>query len=552
MASTKKIWSRVLVLIRNNKQDVVSIYFFAILSGLIQLSIPVGIQAIVGFSFGAQMVVSIYVLIFILILGVLLVGILNINQLKIIEKMQQRIFTQNSIELSQKLLEINLQGYDKYYLPEKVNRYFETFNIQKGLAKLLVDIPVATIQIFLGLILLSFYDSSFVIFGIILLGIIWLILKYTSNAGLRTSIDESNDKYQVAAWIEDIARVIRSFKYSQGSDLNIRKTDDYIGKYLINRNKHFQVLLKQYIALVSYKVIITAAMLGIGSYLLVEQQINIGEFIAAEIVILTVIAATEKIITNLDSLYDVATGLEKIESLFEETNEPDGLIDWNPKQEGPKFEFRDFSFGYQTNQLVIKNASFRIPSNKITVISGNEGEGKTTLLKVIGSLYRTYNGSILMDEFEYSHYTIYSLRNNIGFYFRSHEIFNGTLYDNITLGNHSMNYEKLLILIKRLKFHSLLVNMKDGFNTLIDPMGSKLPTSQIKKILLLRAFSNEPKLLCLDEPFIAMGVEERQAILDYLKELKSNTTIVIISNEESLISCSDCKIQLKHNEILVN
>jgi ABC-type bacteriocin/lantibiotic exporter with double-glycine peptidase domain len=149
---------------------------------------------------------------------------------------------------------------------------------------------------------LAFYESSFIVFGLFLIVLLWLILKYTSNLGLLTSLKESNDKYELASWLEDIARAVRTFKFSQNSDLAVRKSDELASIYLQDRNKHFSVLIVQYKALIAFKVLITAAMLGIGTYLLIEQKINIGEFIAAEIVILMVIGATEKLIYHLDSL----------------------------------------------------------------------------------------------------------------------------------------------------------------------------------------------------------------------------------------------------------
>lgn len=546
-------WKRVLLLIKEYKKDITAIYFFAILSGIIQLSLPLGIQTIVGFSFGAQMVVSIYVLISLVVIGVFFVGLLNINQLKLIEKMQQKMFAKNSLELSEKLLKINLQGNDKYYLPEKVNRFFETFNIQKGISKLLIDIPIATIQIFLGLILLTLYDSSFIIFGIFLLAILWIILKYTSSLGLSTSMEESNDKYKVASWIEDIARVIHSFKFSVGSDLHIRKTDEYVCQYLIDRNKHFKILLFQYGALVAYKVLITLAMLGIGSYLLVEQKINIGEFVAAEIVILMVIGATEKLISNLDSLYDIATGLEKLEGLFEEESEKEGNIPWEPTDGGPEITLSNFHFKFKNNPFyVIKDSNFTIKRNTISTIYGHEGEGKTTLLKILGSLYRDYEGSLFLDRFEISNYTIESLRKRTGFYIRNQELFNGTIFDNISLGREGITIDSVIELIKKLEFQSIIHNLSKGLYTEIEPLGTKLSTSQIKKILLLRAFINDPKLLCLDEPFIALAENEKETIKSYLEEISKRTTIIVVSNEEAILACSHNKIQIVNNVVKVN
>lgn len=513
-----------------------------------QLSLPLGIQAIIGFSFGAQLVVSIYVLIILVIIGVFIVGVLNLNLLKLIEILQQKIFTKNSLEITKTLISIDLQDNSKYYLPEKVNRYFEIFGIQKGLSKLLLDIPLASIQIIMGLIVLAFYESSFIIFGIFLIVLLWLILKYTSNLGLVTSIKESDDKYALASWLEDIARAVRTFKFAQNSDLHIRKTDELAAQYLIDRNKHFNILVTQYKALIGFKVLITAAMLGIGTYLLIEQKINIGEFIAAEIVILMVIGATEKLIYHLDSLYDVATGLAKIESIYEQAKEDEKSQIWKPDSDsGPYFQFHNFSFKFKdSSQYVLEKLNFKINSNTITTITGNEGEGKTTLLKVLASLYRRYEGSLQIEDFEISGYNIESLRQHSGFYFRNQEIITASLLENITLGKEGIEGEEVISLIKELNFHSIIQGNAHGLNTILEPLGSRLSTNMVKKILLLRTLIHKPKMLFMDEPFIGLFDGEKKALLDYLDKIKKSTTIVIIANDKEVIQRSDMVLHLEN------
>ena len=103
--------------------------------------------------------------------------------------------------------------------------------------------PLATIQILFGLILLSLYHPIFIAFGLILVIILWLILKLSANKGLATSIEESNYKYAVVAWFEEMARVIKSFKYSEGTHLNLYKTDKRVLNYIIARTAHFKILL---------------------------------------------------------------------------------------------------------------------------------------------------------------------------------------------------------------------------------------------------------------------------------------------------------------------
>ena len=121
------------------------------------------------------MVTSIYLLIALVVVGTWLVGFFRLKVMQIIEKIQQKIFVEYSIAFAEKLRKLNLTKINKYFLPELVNRFFDMPNLQKGISKILLDIPTAIIQIFFGIILLSFYHPWFLIFGlIVLLGVIFI------------------------------------------------------------------------------------------------------------------------------------------------------------------------------------------------------------------------------------------------------------------------------------------------------------------------------------------------------------------------------------------
>jgi ABC-type bacteriocin/lantibiotic exporter with double-glycine peptidase domain len=139
----ERLWG----LISSYKADISAIYFYAILSGLVQLTVPMGVQAIIGFVIAASMVTSTYILIMLVVIGVGAVGLMQINQMKIIEKVQQKIFTEHAFEYAEKVPRFDLIKSDSFYLPEKINTFFETLNIQKGLSKILLDVPLASIQI---------------------------------------------------------------------------------------------------------------------------------------------------------------------------------------------------------------------------------------------------------------------------------------------------------------------------------------------------------------------------------------------------------------------
>ncbi len=535
---------RLLDLLILEKKDISAIYFYAILSGLINLALPIGIQAIIGFVLGATMVNSIYVLIGIVLIAVLAVGVMQINQMRIIEKIQQSIFVRNALQFTEVIPKVDLWQIDKYYMPEKVNRFFDTVNVQKGISKLLLEIPTAAIQIIFGLLLLAFYHPIFIGFDVLLIFIVWIIIRFTSKRGLETSIEESNYKYKVVSWLEEMARVIKSFKFSQGTHLNLTKTDDNLVHYLKARTSHFRVLLLQYKTLVFFKFAITAIMLFVGTSLLLDQQLNIGEFIAAEIVILTIIGAVEKLIVSIDSVYDVVTGLEKLASVTELSNESEGSNDLTSNNQGLTVQASNLNFSFSDNEPVIKNVSFVVNKNELAAISGSDGSGKSTLLSLLSGNYKNFTGSLLINNLPIQNYTLTSYRQQIGIFHSMQDIFEGTVWENISLNRPSVSLPHVMQVAQDLGIENVLENLEMGLDTEIQPLGRKLNSSTIKKILLLRAMANNPTLLLLEDPWA--GIEQTAAtkIKAYLINKKANATVLIITKNQEFIQECDKQINL--------
>ena len=214
MAEHKSVhpFIRTINLLKLDKRDISSLYFYAILAAIIQLSLPLGVQSIINFVMFNTASTSLIVLISLVILGVFLSGYLQVNQMKLTEKIQQKIFVRYAFAFAETLPKIELQATEGYYMPELTNRFFDTMNLQKGLSKLLLGVPMAFIQILFGILLLSFYHPVFIGLGALLLLIVYLIFKLSSERGLATSLSESDYKYKVAAWLQEISRNLNTFK----------------------------------------------------------------------------------------------------------------------------------------------------------------------------------------------------------------------------------------------------------------------------------------------------------------------------------------------------
>jgi len=534
------------------KRELLNIYFFSILSGLVYLSIPLGIQSIINQLFGGLVSTSIVVLISIVVLGVFLNGWLFIHLMKINERIQRRIFTRFSLQFAYKIPRLDLMAIDDYYLPELVNRFFDTASLQKGLSKVLLEIPSASVQIIFGLTLLSLYHPAFIGFGFLLVVLMYFILSLTYPQGIRTSLEESNYKYEVGYWLEEVARTIKTLKFMGMNDFPARKADTFVSGYLDARTEHFKVLKIQFWAFVMFKVIITAALLILGTVLVINQQINIGQFIASEIVILMLLNSVEKVIGSLDVVYDMLTSLEKVSKILDQPVEREGGLDILEISDAKGININVENLSYRFNEhdkYILQDLNFEIKSGEKVCIFGSQGSGKTTLLKLFTGGYPNYDGNLLFNGYPLGDYDLQKLRQEMGIYPSTTDLFSSTLYENLTLGDNTITVQFILSVAQQVGLLSYIQSLNKGLDSHIDTIGKNLPRSIVNKILLTRALLTKPRLLLLEDCWSVLERIEQENMVKYLTSPSNEFTLITITNDENFARNCDKVILLENGKI---
>ncbi|TDQ27884.1 peptidase domain-containing ABC transporter [Tenacibaculum caenipelagi] len=542
-------WQRFLGLVNLEKKDTLQIAYYAIFEGIVALSLPLGIQAIINLLQAAQISASWIVLIILVTGGVAFSGILKLMQFRIIETIQQRIFTRASIELSYRFPKLKMSGLRNYYPPELANRFFDTLTIQKGFSKILIDVPSALIQIIFALLLLSFYHPFFIIFGLLVLTLIFVVFKYTAKSGLETSLNESKNKYKVAHWLQEIARTIISFKLSGKTNLALQKSDILVNDYLKSRESHFKVLVIQYIQMISFKVIVTAGLLFMGGFLVLTQQMNIGQFVAAEIIILLIITSVEKLILGLESFYDVLTSIEKLGQVVDKPIESQQGTNINNDRPFT-IEVQDVSYNIKTeDKPILKNISFDIkPSDRI-LIQGSSNSGKSSLIKLISGLIEPTSGHIFVNDLSLKSLLINNYRANLGLSLNGETPFEGTIRENITFGDASISDDKIYETFKIVGLTEFLKQQSKGLNTDLKPEGKLIGYTVAKKLILARAIIKKPKLLILEDPLDQFEKDEANKIINFITNPSQPWSLIIISKNENWKEKCNKQITLQKGSI---
>jgi ABC-type bacteriocin/lantibiotic exporter with double-glycine peptidase domain len=542
-------WQRFIGLVKLEKKDILQILYYAIFGGLVTLSLPLGIQAIINLIQGAQISTSWIVLVILVTIGVLFSGALQLMQLRIIETIQQRIFTRASFELSYRFPKIKMNELRNYYPPELANRFFDTLTIQKGLSKILIDVPTAILQILFALILLSFYHPFFIIFGVLLLLLIYIVFKFTAQKGLETSLIESKIKYKVAHWIQEVARTVVSFKLSGNTNLAMQKNDVLVEKYLEARENHFKILITQFMQMIGFKVFVTAGLLLIGGALVLKQEMNIGQFVAAEIIILLVIASVEKLIIGLESFYDVLTSIEKIGQVVDKELEP---------QEGTRPLFKDglnveleaVSYGVENREKhILKSISLTINSSSRILIKGESGAGKSSLLRLIAGVIQPTSGNIYINNLSLNSLHLNHYRSQLGLSLSEETPFEGTIRDNLVFGNTEVADDLIFEALKIVGLNQFLKEQQNGLETILYPEGKQMSYTIAKKIILARAIIKQPKIMILEDPLDQFNLDETLAIIEYLTNSNRPWALIVVSSKKSWKTQCNQEIILEKGEI---
>ncbi len=542
-------WQRFIGMLQLDKRDLKQIFYYAIFAGLVALSLPLGIQAIINLIQGAQISSSWIILVALVTLGVAFQGGLQLMQIRILENIQQKIFTRSSFEFAYRFPKIKTSELRNYYPPELANRFFDTLTVQKGLSKILIDFPAAALQIIFGIMLLSFYHPFFIIYGILLVLLIYIVFKFTAKKGLETSLKESKSKYKVAHWIQEIARSMVSFKLSGKTQLAMTRNDQLTVDYLKARESHFKILLLQFVQMIGFKILVTSGLLIIGGLLVLNQQMNIGQFVAAEIIILLIISSVEKLIRGLETFYDVLTSLEKIGQVVDKELEAQEGIDPFETTQQLHVQLDEVGFTTMEGKEILKDISLQISQGDRIHLDGASGSGKTTLLKLLSGLNAPTSGRLYVNNTSIEGVWTNRYRSGIGQVLPEQQPFEGSILDNITLGDETITRDRLHEVLENIGLFHFIKEQPNGLDTMLYPEGQQISYTISKRIVLARAIVNNPKFLLLKDPLEYFEPEEANRIIKYLTDEKQPWALIVSSRNTAWKKAANRRLKLNQGTI---
>lgn len=455
-------------------------------------------------------------------------------------------------DMFQKILTLPTSFFDK----KKSGDVVFQFNNMADMAcsGLLDNLSVFTQRIFssLSLICVLFYNS----WQLALVSVFVLGLAFAPAAKLRKRIKSVMDKTVMAdsaiitAYNEVFAgnKTITSFNLAKVETFKFKDILKHVFNLRIKMVQRTQWLSPMMHVIVSVGI---AAAIGYGSHLILTGAITAGNFVSFITALILLYTPVKNIGTNLNAVQFSFFAIEKI---FAKLNIVPSIRD---KENAIKLqlgshnviEFRDVSFHYIANTPVLKNINLKVHEGQTIALVGNSGGGKTTIVNLLPRFYDVKAGAITINDIDIRDYTLHSLRQNIAVVFQDNFLFNGTIKENIMLGNEHATEEQLNTAIRMAYLDEFISTLKDGLDTQIGERGIMLSGGQKQRVAIARAFLKNAPIIILDEATSALDNKAEAIVQKAIDNLMQDKTVFVIAHRLSTVQNADKIVVINQGEI---
>ncbi|MFM7150235.1 MAG: peptidase domain-containing ABC transporter, partial [Gemmataceae bacterium] len=489
---------RLLHMIQPERRDIGLLSVFAIGIAILSLAVPITVETLVNTVQGGNLLMmqAVIVLSFILLFCLVLAGAMRILSTYIVELIQRRVFVRVVSELAYRLPRVQTEAFDQHHGPDLVNRFFDVMTIQKSGSTLLLDGLTVVAQAIVGLVVLGFWHPFLLGFDTAVLLAMVFLVWLLGHGGIRTKIQESFAKYAVAGWLEEMVRHPVAFKMAFGQDFAMVRADDLTRDYLRCRVNSFYILFRQIIFGIILQALASAALLGLGGYLVVRNELTVGQLVAAELIVIVLVGSFVKLGKSLESYYDLMAATDKLGHLvdlpIEEESGEKVLFPSGPAS----LRLNRVRFSYLNGTEVLHGVDFAVEPGERIAVLGPSGCGKSTLMDMLLGLRRPSSGSIELDKFDLRDINLRTLRSQLASSAGT-EVFGGSILDNVRIGREEVSLADIRTSLETVGMLEKLQALPNGLNSPLLSGGNQLSQGEIQRLMLARALAGRPRLLLI-------------------------------------------------------
>jgi putative ABC transport system ATP-binding protein len=539
-------WDRFWALMQPERSDLWVVVVYAVLVGLLSLAVPVAVQALVNTVAFGVLRQPVLVLTTLVLMGLVFAGIFRAAQVHVVEVLQRRIFVRAAVDTASRLAQSQVSAFDGRSGPELVNRFFDVLTLQKSAATLLLDGLGIALQVIIGALLMAFYHPILLAFDVVLMGVLAFNILVLGRGGVDTSKAESQAKYEVVAWLEQLAGHNAAFHCAGGRAFASLRVQYLCAEYIRARRSHFRIVMRQTVAMLTLHAVASAALLGVGAFLVMERQLTLGQLVAAELIVSAMLAGISKLGKYLETFYDLVTAADKLGYLIDLPLERVGGEE--PKGSGPMaFECRGVSFSYEPPHdphhddhhrahqahTILHGLSLRGEPGQSVGVWGEQCSGKSTLVELLLGYRSPSEGLIFFDGVDQRELRLDGLRSHVALV-RGVELFDGTITENVRAGRSYLGPEEIRRAIEFVGLLPVVQTLPEGMRQRILPQGGPLSDSQALLLSLARAVAGSPRMLVLDGTLDGLSLDQQDTLLRRLADPSMPWTLLLLTRHRHL------------------
>ena len=544
-------WVRLFAWVHLDRHDVWTVLVYAAFVGALTLTTPIAVQALVNTVAFGTLTQPLVVLSLLLLLALGFSATLRGLQFWVVEVLQRRLFVRVVADLAHRLPRVRREAFDEEDGPELVNRFFDLVTIQKAASSLLLDGLEVALTVLVGMVVLAFYHPLLLAFDVLLVAAL-LAVAVLGRRGPSTAINESARKYEIAAWLEDVARNDLTFKLGGAAPYAVSRADVLLRGWLDARQAHFRVVLRQLALVLTVQAIASAAVLGIGGWLVIGRQLTLGQLVAAELIVTAVVASLAKVGKHLESGYDLLAALDKVGHLLDLSPErADGAAPASARpRRGSSLEVASLRGGHGAGPALLDGVTFSLAEGSRAVLRGGDGAGKSLLVEMAAALREPSGGHVRIDGLDVRDACLEELRARIALV-RGAAVVSESVLENIRMGRAEIDTRRVRRALETVGLAATIDALPDGLQTHLRPSGGPLSRGDSARLGIARAIVSEPSILVVDDALEGIEPRGREALLDGLFASTQPWTLLVVSDDEALAARADTRLTLQDGRVRV-
>lgn len=506
-------------------------YLLAIIYGigisLLSLATPISVQMLINTVANTGLTLPLIVLSATLF-GLLLVsGLLNAMRIHLMEIFARRFYARMVAEITLRSIYAQNPFFNDTSRGALFNRYFDIVGVQKAIPVLFIGGFTVILQAGVGFVLVSLYHPTFLIFNLVLVGLIWLIWAVLGRSAIRSAISLSHAKHNTAAWLETLGASNGFFKSEQRVNFALDKTDEYTHHYIKAHSKHFRRHFAQTLSFLMLYAAASAVLLGLGGLLVIQGELTLGQLVAAELVLSAAFFGVSQLGIYLNYFYDLCAAVEELHLFYEvEQEEPTGKDPIIGREHKLIFTQKHGLVRSGTAKLDLS-----IDSGAVIMAAARDHGMQRLFTNLLKRHTQGGSGVITLGGIDLVDLDVHSLRRHVYVIDRSTFI-GATIREYLKLSSKPGQADQMIKALNIVGLSGTIASLENGLDTEIATTGWPLSTSEIMQLKLANAIIAQPKILVLNQLFDIIEEDYLKRAIAELRD-QSDTTVIYFSNRHA-------------------